>query len=195
MWLAPWSKTSLPDPIIPAVNFAPLLQETGTAWKAHLSELFERPSFILGPQLAAFEREWAAYLNAKFSVGVGNGTDAIELSLRDAGVTSPGQEVLTSALTAPFTGIGIVSAGCTIRFADVDEETLLMDPADAKSRVTKRTAAIVPVHLYGQPCDLNALGKLARRSGATLIQDACQAHGARYRGNPLTAYGPYVSAR
>lgn len=179
--------------IVPPVNFTPILLETEAAWKAHLDELFSRPHFILGPQLAAFEREWAAYLQTKFAVGVANGTDAIELSLRDAGVTSPRQEVLTSALTAPFTGIGIVSAGCTIRFADVDEETLLIDPNDAAARVTRRTAAIVPVHLYGQPCDLRAITGLARKSGAVLVQDACQAHGAQHRGKPLAAYGPYVT--
>ncbi len=179
--------------IIPPVNFAPILLETEAAWKAHLIELFDRPHFILGPQLAAFEREWAAYLKAGFAVGVATGTDAIELSLRDAGITSPRQEVLTSALTAPFTGIGIVSAGCTVRFADVDEETLLMDPADAALRVTRRTAAIVPVHLYGQPCDLPTFRGLARKAGAVLIQDACQAHGALHREKPLTAYGPYVT--
>jgi dTDP-3-amino-3,4,6-trideoxy-alpha-D-glucose transaminase len=120
---------------------------------------------------------------------VANGTEAIELSLRDAGITSPRQEVLTSALTAPFTGIGIVSAGCSIRFADVAEDTLLIDPADAAARVTRRTAAIVPVHLYAQVADLLALRKI----GLPLIQDACQAHGAKYRGKPLTDYGPYVA--
>ena len=174
---------------VPPVNFAPLLLETAPAWQARLSELFARPNFILGPQLAAFEREWAEYLGAKFAVGVGNGTEAIELSLRDAGITTPRQEVITSALTAPFTGIGIVSAGCAIRFADVDAGTLLIDPADVASRVTRRTAAIVPVHLYGQPADLTALAKV----GPPLIQDACQAHGATHRGQPLTAYGDYVT--
>jgi dTDP-3-amino-3,4,6-trideoxy-alpha-D-glucose transaminase len=166
-----------------------LLEETEPAWRRNLAGFFARPHFILGPQLAAFEREWAAFLTAKFAVGVANGTDAIELSLRDAGITSPRQEVITSALTAPFTGIGIVSAGCAIRFADVDEDTLLIDPADAAARLTRRTAAIVPVHLYGQPADLTALRKL----GPPLIQDACQAHGATHRGRPLTAYGRYVA--
>lgn len=139
--------------------------------------------------MAAFEREWAAFLGCRSAVGVANGTDAITLCLRDAGVTSPRQEVITSALTAPFTGIGIVAAGCAIRFADVDEETLLIDPADAAARLTRRTAAIVPVHLYGQAAELTALRKL----GPLLVQDACQAHGATYRGKPLTAFGPHVT--
>ena len=178
---------------IPSVHFAALLLETEAGWRAHLSELFEQPRFILGPQLTAFEREWAGHIGAKFAVGVGNGTDAIQLSLRDAGVTSPRQEVLTSALTAPFTGIGIVAAGGRIRFADVDEDTLLIDPADVAGRLTRRTAAIVPVHLYGQPADLRSLRTLARQAGAVLVQDACQAHGATHRGKPLSNYGPYVT--
>jgi dTDP-3-amino-3,4,6-trideoxy-alpha-D-glucose transaminase len=96
-------------------------------------------------------------------------------------------------LTAPFTGVGIVSAGCRLRLADVDPDTLLLDPADVENRATRRTAAIVPVHLYGQPCDLARLRPLARRLGASLIQDACQAHGASHRGKPLTAYSPLVA--
>lgn len=182
-----------PAGTVPAVNFAALLADAEPAWRARLDEFFARMQFILGPQLAAFEREWAAYRQAKFAVGVANGTQAIELALRDAGVASSRQEVLTTALTAPFSGIGIVSAGCRIRFADVDPESLLLDPADAAARLTRRTAAIMPVHLYGQPCDLKALSGLARRAGAVLVQDACQAHGAMHRGKPLAAYGPYVT--
>ena len=180
-------------PNIPAVNFAALLAETEPAWRARLDEFFGRMQFILGPQLLAFEKEWAEYRRARFAVGVANGTQAIELSLRDAGVSSPQQEVLTTALTAPFSGIGIVSAGCRIRFADIDPETLLLDPVDAAHRATHRTAAVMPVHLYGQPCNLAAFAALARRAGAVLLQDACQAHGAMHQGKPLAAYGPYVA--
>lgn len=182
-----------PPLIVPPVNLAALIADTEPTWRTRLDEFFGRMQFILGPQLAAFEKEWAAYRSARFAVGVANGTQAIELALRDAGVTSAKQEVLTTALTAPFSGIGIVSAGCSIRFADIDPETLLIDPADAAARMTRRTAAIMPVHLYGQPCDLTAFRSLARRAGAVLVQDACQAHGARHRGKPLAAFGPYVA--
>jgi|RhiMetdeSRZDD1v2_1073273.scaffolds.fasta_scaffold118331_3 dTDP-4-amino-4,6-dideoxygalactose transaminase len=177
---------------IPAVNLKPCLEATEAAWRARLDELFTRMHFILGEQVAAFEREFAHAFRATHAITVGNGTAAIELCLRDAGITKPSQEVLTTALTAPFTGVGVTSPGCRIRFADVDPDTLLLDAVDTANRATKRTAAIVPVHLYGQPVQLAPFRALARTLGAVLIQDACQAHGATHNGKPLTAYSPYV---
>jgi dTDP-4-amino-4,6-dideoxygalactose transaminase len=177
---------------IPAVNLKPCLEATEAAWRARLDELFTRMHFILGEQVAAFEREFAHAFRATHAITVGNGTAAIELCLRDAGITKPSQEVLTTALTAPFTGVGIASPGCRLRFADVDPDTLLLDAVDTGNRATKRTAAIVPVHLYGQPVQLAPFRALARTLGAVLIQDACQAHGATHNGKPLTAYSPYV---
>ncbi|MEZ5354489.1 MAG: DegT/DnrJ/EryC1/StrS family aminotransferase [Bryobacteraceae bacterium] len=177
---------------IPPVNFKALLDATEPEWRARLEEFFARQHFILGPELAAFEVEFARAMEARFSVGVGTGTAAIELCLRHAGITDPKQEVIAPALTAPFTGTAIVSAGCRIRFADIDPETLLMDPADVERRLTRRTAAIVPVHLYGQTCDMNRYRALAREAKAVLVQDACQAHGARWNGRPLTEFSRYV---
>ncbi len=167
---------------IPTVNFGPLLAATELAWRARLDELFARKNFILGEQLDAFEREFAAATGARFAIGVGNGTDALSLCLRDAHVTSPKQEAITSALTAPFTGIGIAAAGCSVRFADIDPETLLLDPADVEYRSTRRTSAVVPVLLYGQPVD-------PRQFRPLVIQDACQAHGVP----SLSRLSPYVA--
>lgn len=178
---------------IPTVDFKALLDATEPDWQARLGELFGRMHFILGEQVRGFESEFASALGAKCCVTVGTGTAAIELALRDAGVRYPNQEVIAPALTAPFTGVAICSTGASIRLADVDPDTLLLDPEDVASRATGNTAAIVPVHLYGQPCDLNALDRVARRSGAAMVQDACQAHGARYRGKPLTEFSRYVA--
>jgi len=178
---------------IPVVNFEPILAHTEVEWRENLRELFTRLHFILGPMGARFEAAFARLTGSADAVAVGSGTAAIELCLRDAGITSPKQEVITSALTAPFTGIGVVSAGCRIRFADVDAETLLLDPEDVARRASRRTAAVVPVHLYGNPCDLDKFRGLARDLGAVLVQDACQAHGARWKGRPLTSYGPYAA--
>ncbi len=175
---------------VPAVNLRPSIEATSAAWKVNLDRLFERSHFILGEQVEAFEREFAAHEGARAAIGVGSGTAAIELCLRQAGIHG---EVLTTPLTAPFTGIAILAAGCRLRFADVDAGTLLLDPAASANRVTKKTAAIVPVHLYGQPCDLPAFRRLARESGAALIQDACQAHGARFRGRPFTDFSDHVA--
>jgi dTDP-3-amino-3,4,6-trideoxy-alpha-D-glucose transaminase len=178
--------------VIPSVNLKPLLEATAPDWQRRLNELFEKMHFILGPQLSGFEGEFASELGARYATGVGTGTAAIELCLRSEGITSLGQEVITSGLTAPFTGVGIKAAGCRLRLADVDPETLLLDPSDAGNRATRRTAAIVPVHLYGQPCDLARFKLVARTVKATLIQDACQAHGARFQGKPFTSYSSYV---
>ncbi len=175
---------------VPAVNLRPAIEATAAEWRANLDRLFERSQFILGEQVQAFEREFAAHHGARFAIGLGSGTAAIELCLRQAAIRG---EVLTTPLTAPFTGIAILAAGCRLRFADIDAGTLLLDPAAAANRVTKKTAAIVPVHLYGRPCDLPAFRKLARESGAALIQDACQAHGARFHGRPFTDFSDYVA--
>ena len=171
---------------LPVVNLKPVVEATRPEWQAHLDAMFARGQFILGAGLAAFEQEYAASLAAKFGVGVANGTDAISLCLRAARITG---ETITTALSAPFTGIAITSAGAKIKFADVDPETLLVDADDLGNRITKRTAALVPVHLYGQPCRIDRISKL----GKVVIQDACQAHGARFEGRPLTAFSDYVA--
>lgn len=178
---------------VPMVNFRPVLEATEDAVQQRLGELMERQWFILGEQVRAFEQEFASALGAAAAVGVGNGTDAIQLCLRAAGVTSPKQEVLTTALTAPFSGIGILAAGCGIRFADVNPRTLQIDADDAGNRLRKATAALMPVHLYGQPCAIDRFAQLARARRLPLIQDACQAHGARFQGKEFTAFSPYVA--
>ncbi len=178
---------------IPVANLRPQLAQTECDWRAGLAALFARAHFILGEEVAAFEAELARAWGARHGVTVGSGTSAIELSLRAAGLGDSGKHVLTSPLTAPFTGIAILNAGCKPVFADIDADTLLMNVSDAASRITKRTAAIVPVHLYGQPCDMAAVRTLARDARAAVVQDACQAHGADCASVPFTAYSDYVA--
>ena len=178
---------------IPMFDIAPQLAATEAAWKANLTRLFERMQFITGEQLTAFEQEFAGAMGAKFSVGVGTGTAAIELCLRAAGLGGSGREVIVPALTSLFTGQAILAAGCVPRFADVDPETLLLDAGEVERLLNRKTGAILPVHLYGHACDLTRLAKLARQAGVALIQDACQAHGARWAGRPLTDFSPYVA--
>jgi dTDP-4-amino-4,6-dideoxygalactose transaminase len=174
---------------IPLTNLKRAIEETEPVWRAHLAAMHRRGQFILGQQVEAFEREFASAMGAKFAVGVGSGTGAIELCLRAADITTRRQEVLTSPLTSPFTGLAILSAGASPSFADIDADSLLLDPTDAGNRLRKRTAALLPVHLYGQPCDPRRF----RRLECVLIHDACQAHGARFRGRPLTDFSPYVA--
>lgn len=171
------------------VNLRPLLSSTERSWRDNLQQMFERMHFVLGEQVAQFEREFAESMGARFAVGVGTGTAAIELALRAAGLGESGKEVLTPALTSLFTAQAILGAGCTPRFTDVDPETLLIDPDDAAERIGKRTAALLPVHLYGQPCDLKQLKKL----GLLILQDACQAHGAQCGGQSFSRWSTGVA--
>jgi dTDP-4-amino-4,6-dideoxygalactose transaminase len=159
-------------------------------WQRKLGELIERSRWILGPELEAFESEFASFCGAAWAVGTASGTDALTIGLWLHGIRTPEQEVITSPLTAPFTALAVLRAGASVRFADVDEDTLLLDPDQAAAASTPNTAAVVPVHLYGQTCDLERWRALARQSGAALVQDACQAHGARHLGRPLTDYSP-----
>ena len=124
---------------------------------------------------------------------VGSGTAAIELGIRAAGLAESGAKVVVPTLTSLFTAQAILAAGCRPRFADVDPETLLLNAEDAEARVRKRAGALLPVHLYGQPCDLRRLAAVARRRGLVLLQDACQAHGAQEAARPFTSFSPAVA--
>jgi dTDP-3-amino-3,4,6-trideoxy-alpha-D-glucose transaminase len=163
---------------VPMVDLRPMLAATEPAWRANLARLFDRMHFILGEQVEAFERELAAAFGAKHAVGVGTGTAAIELGLRAIGLGGTGAEVIVPALTSLFTAQAVLAAGCRPRFADVDPDHLLL----ADPRATKKTRAVIPVHLYGQPC--------AVPPGA-IVQDACQAHGAPVSFRSPVAYSFY----
>ena len=144
--------------------------------------------YILGPELEAFEAEFAAYHGAAHAVGVANGTDAIELALRAAGI-GPGDEVITVSHTAVATVCAIERAGATPVMVDIDEASYTIDPRAAEAALTPRTRALVPVHLYGQPADLPPLLALAERHNLALIEDCAQAHGARWNGRPVGTFG------
>ena len=144
--------------------------------------------FTLGSEVAAFEREFAEYCGAAQGVGVNTGTSALHLALLAAGV-GPGDEVIT----VPFTFVATVSAihytGAKPVFVDIDPESFTMNPATLAAAITPRTKAIVPVHLYGQPADMDPILEVARKRGLVVIEDACQAHGAEYRGRRAGSMG------
>jgi dTDP-4-amino-4,6-dideoxygalactose transaminase len=158
------------------------------AIRAAIDRVIERGWFILGPELDAFEREFAAASDAAYAIGVGNGTDAIALALRAAGIR-PGDEVITSPLSAAFSALAIIMAGATPVFADIDEDRLTIDPAAVEAAITPRTAALLPVHLYGQPADMRALAAIAARHDLAIIEDACQSHFATCDGHPVGSFG------
>jgi len=163
-------------------------------YQRQIARVITRSQFILGEQVWRFEAEFAGFCDARFAIGVGSGTQALEIALRLSGIQpGRGQEVITTPLTAPFTAHAIVAAGARPVFADVDPETLLLDPAATRRRISRRTAAILPVHLYGESCDLDALRLLAKATGCALIQDAAQAHGTEWNGHPLAHFSDWVA--
>lgn len=155
---------------------------------AAIDRVLSSGRFILTDELAEFEQEFAAYCGAGFAVGVASGTDAITIALAAAGVT-PGDEVITAANTCIPTIVGIERAGATPVLADVDQHSYTIDPAQVERRITPRTRAIVPVHLYGQPADLTALAEIAERHGVLLVEDCAQSHGARWDGRRTGSFG------
>ncbi len=150
-------------------QYAPLIPEL----KERFAEVLDSGRFILGPNVAAFEQEAAAYLGVPASIGVANGTDAIVLVLDAMGI-GPGDEVICPAFTFYATAEAIVQRGATPVFADIDPATLNLDPEDAAARITPRTRAIMPVHLFGRPAPLAEIAAL----GVPVIEDAAQAFGA-----------------
>lgn len=155
---------------------------------AAMERVLDSGTYILGEEVAAFEREFAAWTGSADCVGVANGTDAITLALRALDI-GPGDEVVTTSLTAVATIAAIERAGATPVLADIEPDTLTLDPESAARAVTPRTKAIVPVHLYGHLADIPALLDLCRRRGLVLIEDCAQAHGARLDGKRAGTFG------
>jgi dTDP-3-amino-3,4,6-trideoxy-alpha-D-glucose transaminase len=140
--------------------------------------------YILGPEVEALESEFAASCGVRHCVTVGTGLDALHLVLRACGVGS-GDEVIVPGHTFIATWLAVSAVGAVPVAVDVDEQTYLMDPERVAEAITPRTVALMPVHLYGQPADMDALNALAERHGLLVIEDAAQAHGARYKGRPV----------
>jgi dTDP-4-amino-4,6-dideoxygalactose transaminase len=169
---------------VPFVDFKAHVRAVRSELDAAVARVLESGWFILGPEGEAFERELAQALGARHAVAVASGTDALHLALRSRGV-GPGDEVVTSSISAAFSALAILHAGARPVFVDVDPLTLNIDPAAAARAITPRTKALLPVHLYGHPADMDPLMALARERGLVVVEDACQAHGALYRGRPV----------
>jgi dTDP-4-amino-4,6-dideoxygalactose transaminase len=147
-----------------------------------ITEVLESTHFVGGAKLEAFERHFADYMESKHAVGTCSGTSALHLALTALGV-GRGDEVITAANTFIATAEAISHTGATPVFVDVEEKTLNIDPDKARDAITPRTKAIVPVHLYGQSADMDAMRDIASRGSLKLVVDACQAHGARHKGS------------
>src|SRR6266566_4985016 len=165
-------------------HHAPLIDKFDRA----IREVIESSAFAGGPFVERFEREFAAYCGSEYAMGVGNGTDALWLALLALGI-GPGDEVITVPNTFFATVEAITYCRAQPVFVDVDENTFTMDPAELEKSLTARTKAIIPVHLFGQPVDMDPILEFARAYGLFVIEDAAQAHGAEYRGRKAGTLG------
>jgi len=172
--------------VIPFLNLVPGPDAADV--RAAIDRVLARGWFVLGPELDAFEKEFAGAVQAPHAVGVNTGTDALALSLRALGV-GRGDEVITTPLSAAYSALAIMMAGARPVFADIDADRLTLDPRATAAAVTSRTKAIMPVHLYGQPADMPALMQVAQRHGLLVVEDCCQAHLATCAGQPVGSFG------
>jgi dTDP-4-amino-4,6-dideoxygalactose transaminase len=174
--------------MIPFVDLKAQYQALKPEIDAAVQTVFNTSQFTLGAEVAEFEREFAAYSGSDYGVGVNTGTSALHLALLSAGV-GPGDEVIT----VPFTFVATVAAihytGARTVFADIEPATYCLDAALIEAAITPRTKAIIPVHLYGHPADMDPILAIARKHNLAVIEDACQAHGAEYRGRRAGSMG------
>jgi dTDP-4-amino-4,6-dideoxygalactose transaminase len=155
---------------------------------AALARTLDSCAFCLGPEVAKFERDFAAFAGASECVGFNNGTSALHVAMRLLDLKE-GDEVITTPFTFIATSWAIVYTGARPVFVDIDEATFNLDPRLIERAVTPRTKAVLPVHLYGQPFDADPIAEICRKRGVALVEDAAQAHGAKYRGRPVGSFG------
>ena len=174
--------------MIPLVDLKAQYQSLKPEIAAAVEQVLESGQFVLGDQVAGFEQEFAGYVQAAEAVAVNTGTSALHLALLAAGI-GPGDEVIT----VPFTFVATVAAigytGARAVFVDIDPATFTMDVTQIEQAITPRTKAILPVHLYGHPADMDPILEIAERHGLVVIEDACQAHGAEYKGRRVGSIG------
>jgi dTDP-4-amino-4,6-dideoxygalactose transaminase len=177
--------------MIPFLDLGAAYRELEAEINDSVKRILQSGWYILGEEVEAFESEFAAYCNAAHAVGVANGLDALILSLRAIGI-SPGDEVIVPSNTFIATWLAVSAVGAVPVAVEPDPLTHNIDPARIQNAISPRTKAIIAVHLYGQPADLDAISDVARRHRLFLIEDAAQAQGARYKGQRIGAHGDAV---
>lgn len=173
---------------VPFIDFTEQNKMIRKAVDAGLEQVIAKASFIMGPEVKKFEDEFAAYCGVKYAVGVNSGTDALYLALAGLGV-GEGDEVILPTYTFIATALCASYTGARVKFVDIDEHSYNMDPAQLEQVITPRTKVIIPVHLYGQMANMDEILAIARRRGVAVLEDACQAHGTRYKGQRSGSMG------
>jgi dTDP-4-amino-4,6-dideoxygalactose transaminase/acetyltransferase-like isoleucine patch superfamily enzyme len=175
---------------VPFLDLKSQYRSIQTEIKEALDRVLDSGNFVLGEEVAAFETEFAEYCQAQYAVAVNSGTSALHLALLAAGI-GPGDEVITTPFTFVATTAAILYAGARPVFVDIDPLSFNIDVTQIEKAITPRTKAILPVHLYGQAAKMDAILDIARRHGLVVIEDACQAHGAEYKGRRVGAIGDF----
>lgn len=173
---------------VPFATFRPMEQELEAEFKAAFDRVFRNSWYIGGQEDDAFEAAFAAYCGAKYCVGVGNGLDALMLILRALEI-GPGDEVLVPSNTYIASALAVTYVGAKPVFVEPDLSTYNLDARRIEEKITPKTKAIMPVHLYGQPCDMDPIMALAKKHDLYVVEDCAQAHGARYHGKPVGTFG------
>jgi len=176
---------------IPFLDLGAAYRELKPEIDAAVARVLDSGWFILGPEVAAFEAEWAAYCEARHAVGVANGLDALILALRALDI-GPGDEVIVPSNTYVATWLAVSAVGASPVPVEPDPATHTIDPALILAALTARTRAILPVHLYGCPADMDPILEIAREHGLKVVEDGAQSHGARYKGRRIGAHGDVV---
>jgi dTDP-4-amino-4,6-dideoxygalactose transaminase len=174
--------------LVPFVDLRAQQAELASDLEGVLRGTFERTDWVLGRELELFEHEFAAYCQVRHAVGTDSGLSALELIMRASGI-GPGDEVITAANTFIATVLAISHAGASPVLVDIDSRTDNLDPIQLEHAITPRTRAVIPVHLYGHPAEMDAIRTIADRHGLLVFEDACQSHGAHYRGRRAGSLG------
>lgn len=173
---------------IPFVSFKPLEKELDADLRGAFTRVYENSWYIEGKEDEAFEKAFAEYCGTSYCIGCGNGLDALMLSLKALGV-SDGDEVIVPSNTYIATALAVTYVGATPVFVDPDIRTYNIDPTRIERKITQKTRAIMPVHLYGQPCDMDSIMEIARKYRIYVVEDCAQAHGAIYKGKKIGSFG------
>ena len=173
---------------IPFVTFKPMEVELDKDLRAAFDRVYNRSWYIEGVEDKAFEKSFAEYCNSKYCIGVGNGLDALFLALKALGVRE-GDEVIVPSNTYIATALAVTYVGATPIFVEPDIRTFNINPSKIEEKITNRTKAIVPVHLYGHACDMDPIMEIAKKHKLYVVEDCAQAHGATYKGKVIGSFG------
>ena len=173
---------------VPFVSFVPMEHELNKDLKAAFNRVFERSWYIEGEEDQAFEKSFADFCHVKYCIGTGNGLDSLMLALKALKIHS-GDEVIVPSNTFIATALAVTYTGATPIFVEPDIRTFNIDPGKIEEKITSKTKAIMPVHLYGQPCDMDPIVEIARKHHLYIVEDCAQAHGATYKGQRIGSFG------